>query len=191
MQVYLRLPFYTDKKASMLATAKLLGAQASEHSFKFCEQISSKGKILQAVKNFNGPFITPKLLFVRKWLYLYTVLKTVWHHFFILFLGGGERGNYKKHVCTELYRCVLYVPILIHEFFSYPEPTKSENHSVWWVTKSHERNKIPRYITDLPKKAFKRVVRKLLLDILEKEDDYIKILMIIKKVGTQIHLLNV
>ena len=104
-----------------------------------------------------------KLLFVRKWLYLYTILKTVWHHFFILFLGGGERGNYKKHVCTELHRCVLYAPISIHEFFSYPEPTKSENHSVWWVTTSHERNKIPRYITDLPKKAFKRVLRNLYL----------------------------
>ena len=47
------------------------------------------------------------------------------------------------------------------------------------------RNKrIPSYITDLPKKAFKRVLRKLLFDILEKEDDYIQIHMIIKKVGT-------
>ena len=43
---------------------------------------------------------------------------------------------------------------------------------------------IPRYITDLPKKIFNiRVLRKLLFDILEKEDDYIQILMIIKKVG--------
>ena len=40
-------------------------------------------------------------------------------------------------------------------------------------------NKIPRCITDLPKKAFKRVLRKLLFDILEKVDDYIKIPMII------------
>ena len=32
-------------------------------------------------------------------------------------------------------------------------------------------NKIPRYITDLPKKAYKKVLRKSLLDILEKEDD--------------------
>ena len=31
--------------------------------------------------------------------------------------------------------------------------------------------KIPRYITNLPKKAFKRVLRKFLFDILEKEDD--------------------
>ena len=54
------------------------------------------------------------------------------------------------------------------------------------------RNKrIPSYITDLPKKAFKRVLRKLLFDILEKEDDYIQIHMIIKKVGTYIHLLKV
>ena len=42
-------------------------------------------------------------------------------------------------------------------------------------------NKIPRCITDLPKKAFKRVLRKLLFDILEKVDDYIKITMIILK----------
>ena len=42
-------------------------------------------------------------------------------------------------------------------------------------------NKIPRYITNLPKKAFKRVLRKLLFDILEKEDDYIQIPMIILK----------
>ena len=42
-------------------------------------------------------------------------------------------------------------------------------------------NKIRRYITNLPKKAFKRVLRKLLFDILEKEDDYIQIPMIIKK----------
>ena len=48
----------TDKKASMWATAKIWGARASEHSFKFCSK-SSKGKILRAVKNFHGPFITP------------------------------------------------------------------------------------------------------------------------------------
>ena len=52
-------------------------------------------------------------------------------------------------------------------------------------------NTIPRYITDLPKKAFKRVLRKLLFDILEKEDDYIQIPMIIKKVDTKILLLKV
>ena len=44
-------------------------------------------------------------------------------------------------------------------------------------------NEIPRYITDLPKKIFKRVLRKLLFDVLEKEDDYFQIPMIIKKVG--------
>ena len=38
------------------------------------------------------------------------------------------------------------------------------------------------YITALPKKAFNKVLRKLLFDILEKEDDYIP--MIVKKVGT-------
>ena len=42
-------------------------------------------------------------------------------------------------------------------------------------------NKIPRYIKDLPKKAFKRVLRKLLFDILDKVDGYIQIPMIIKK----------
>ena len=43
-------------------------------------------------------------------------------------------------------------------------------------------NKRPRCITDLPKKAFKRVLRKLLFYILEKVDDYIKIpLFILKK----------
>ena len=45
-------------------------------------------------------------------------------------------------------------------------------------------NKIPRYITDLPKKAFKRVLRKLLFDIFEKEDDHIQIPTTNKKVGT-------
>ena len=40
-------------------------------------------------------------------------------------------------------------------------------------------NKIPRYITNLPKKVFKRGLRKLLFDILEKEDDYIQIPTII------------
>ena len=38
--------------------------------------------------------------------------------------------------------------------------------------------------TDLPKKAFKRVLRKLLFDILEEEDHYIQIPTIIKKLGT-------
>ena len=38
-------------------------------------------------------------------------------------------------------------------------------------------NKIPSYITDLPKKAFKIVLRKLLFDILEKEDNDIQIPM--------------
>ena len=33
-------------------------------------------------------------------------------------------------------------------------------------------NEIPRYITDLPKKTFKTVLRKFLFDFLEKEDDF-------------------
>ena len=32
----------TDKKVSMRATAKIWGARASEHSFKFCEQIEQR-----------------------------------------------------------------------------------------------------------------------------------------------------
>ena len=52
-------------------------------------------------------------------------------------------------------------------------------------------NKIPCCITDLPKKAFKRVLHKLLFDILEKEDDYIQIPMSIKEVGAWIHLIKV
>ena len=42
-------------------------------------------------------------------------------------------------------------------------------------------NKMPSYITNLPKKAFKRILRKLLFDVLENEDDYIEISLIIKK----------
>ena len=37
------------------------------------------------------------------------------------------------------------------------------------------------WITDLSTKAFRRVLRKLLFDILEKDDDYIQIPMIILK----------
>ena len=44
-------------------------------------------------------------------------------------------------------------------------------------------NEIPCHIMVMPKKTFKRVLRKLLFDVLEKEDDYIQIPMIIKKVG--------
>ena len=42
-------------------------------------------------------------------------------------------------------------------------------------------NKIPSYISDLPKKVFKRALHKLLFDILKKEDNYIQIPMIIEK----------
>ena len=44
-------------------------------------------------------------------------------------------------------------------------------------------NKIPSYISNLPKKAFKRVLHKSLFDILEMEDDYIEIPLIINKLG--------
>ena len=51
-------------------------------------------------------------------------------------------------------------------------------------------NKIKSFLTDLPKKAFKKVLCKLLFDILEKEDNYIQISVIIKKVGTLTKGLN-
>ena len=44
-------------------------------------------------------------------------------------------------------------------------------------------NKIPSYISNLPKKAFKRVLRKSLFDTLEMEDDCIEIPLIINKLG--------
>ena len=46
-------------------------------------------------------------------------------------------------------------------------------------------NKITSYITKyyLAKKAFKRILRKLLFDVLEMEDDYFEIFLIIKKLG--------
>ena len=40
-------------------------------------------------------------------------------------------------------------------------------------------NRMPSYITNISKKAFKRLLRKLLFNILEKEDNYIQIPMII------------
>ena len=55
-----------------------------------------------------------------------------------------------------------------------------QNNSFSWLG-AKQWNKIPRYITDLSKKIFKTILRKLLFDILEKEDDYIHIPTIIKK----------
>ena len=43
----------------------------------------------------------------------------------------------------------------------------------------------------LPKKAFKKILSKLLFDILELEDDYIEISLIIKKTGALDTLVNV
>ena len=43
----------------MRATAKILGARPLCTHLNFASK-SRKGKILRAVKNFNGPFITPK-----------------------------------------------------------------------------------------------------------------------------------
>ena len=56
-------------------------------------------------------------------------------------------------------------------------------------------NKIPHYIyiiyiTDLPKKTFQRVLRKLLFDIFEKEDDFIQIPVIIKKASLCRYMLD-
>ena len=42
----------TDKKASMRATAKIWGARASEHSFKFCEQIEQGKNFASSFKKF-------------------------------------------------------------------------------------------------------------------------------------------
>jgi hypothetical protein len=47
-------------------------------------------------------------------------------------------------------------------------------------------NGIPYHLTILSKKLFKKTLRQLLLDILEKEDDYIQIPTIIKKIGLTI-----
>ena len=44
-------------------------------------------------------------------------------------------------------------------------------------------NEIPCHMRVLPKKTFKRVLRTSLLNILQNEDDYIQIPVIIKKVG--------
>ena len=44
-------------------------------------------------------------------------------------------------------------------------------------------NEIPCHMRDLPKKTFKRGLRMSVLNMLQKEDDYIQIVVIIKKVG--------
>ena len=44
----------------LASNAKIWGARASEHTRLNFASKSSKGKILRAVKNFNGPFITPR-----------------------------------------------------------------------------------------------------------------------------------
>lgn len=44
------------------------------------------------------------------------------------------------------------------------------------------------YTTNLSNKAFKRVLLKLLFYILEMEDDYIEVPLIIKKVDTLVHV---
>ena len=44
-------------------------------------------------------------------------------------------------------------------------------------------NNIPSYLTNLPKKALKRVHRKLLFDVLKMEDDYIEMPLIIKELA--------
>ena len=44
-------------------------------------------------------------------------------------------------------------------------------------------NEIPRRIRDLPKKEFKGEIRRLLLNILENENDYIETPIIVQKIG--------
>ena len=44
-------------------------------------------------------------------------------------------------------------------------------------------NKTPSYIRNLLKKALKRILRKLLFEVLEMEDDYFEISLIITKLG--------
>ena len=45
-------------------------------------------------------------------------------------------------MCTGLCRRVLCSPILIHEFFFYPEPAYSENHLVWRTTSYKRKIKL-------------------------------------------------
>ena len=47
-------------------------------------------------------------------------------------------------------------------------------------------NEIPHHITKLPKKLFKNTLKQLFFDILQKENDYTEIPMIIKKIGSTI-----
>ena len=54
-------------RACKHVTAKIWGALANEHSFK-----SSKGKIFRAVKNFDGPFITPRSRIFRTFFVKFT-----------------------------------------------------------------------------------------------------------------------
>ena len=49
----------SDPYEHVRATARILGARQANTRLNF-DSKSSKGKILRAVKNFNGPFITPK-----------------------------------------------------------------------------------------------------------------------------------
>ena len=63
----------TDKKASMRATAKFGELEQASNHLNFASK-SSKGKILRAVKNFNGPFTTPR------WYFSEPVSKTPFTH---------------------------------------------------------------------------------------------------------------
>ena len=65
------------------------------------------------------------------------------------------------------------------EFYVKSSRLEIQNNSFSWPGVKLWK-KIPSYITNLPKKAFKRILCKLLFDILEMEDDYIEISLIIK-----------
>ena len=43
----------------MRASTNFLRTRASEHTFKFCEQIEQSGQILQSLENFKEPFDVP------------------------------------------------------------------------------------------------------------------------------------
>ena len=56
--IFLRAPAEIKKIASLRATQKFGEHEQASTRLNFASK-SSKGKILRAVKNFNGPFITP------------------------------------------------------------------------------------------------------------------------------------
>ena len=54
-----------NKKFALRTTQKFGEHEQASTCLNFASK-SSKGKILRAFKNFNGPFITPKFMIVKK-----------------------------------------------------------------------------------------------------------------------------